>query len=84
MRKLSERHTTGMLFAAFLAAGAIAMMAAYLILGRLIVAAGDGIAGPASVIAAGALAGTLTAFVIHEVGRVLPGVMQRAGRTARE
>ena len=80
MRWDLERRTTGVIFAAFLASGAIAMAAAYLILGRMIVDASAGDAGPLVVIAGGALVGTLTAFVIHEVGSVLPGVMARLSR----
>lgn len=75
-----DRRVTGVLFTAFLAAGAVAMAAAYLILGRMIMDASAGDAGPVVVIAGGALVGSLTAFVIHEVGAVLPGVMARLNR----
>ena len=75
-----ERRVTGAIFVGFLAAGAVAMAAAYLILSRMIMDASSGDAGPFVVIAGGALVGTLTAFVIHEVGSVLPGVMARLHR----
>lgn len=75
-----ERRVTGLIFVGFLAAGAVAMAAAYLILGRMIIDASTGDGGPLIVIAGGALVGTLTAFVIHEVGSVLPGVMARLHR----
>ena len=75
-----ERRITGAIFAGFLAAGALAMAAAYLVFGRVIVDASTGDAGPMLVIAGGALVGSLTAFVIHEVGQVLPGVMARLSR----
>jgi hypothetical protein len=42
----------------------------------MIVGAGAGDESALLVIAAGALVGTLTAYVIHEVGAVLPGVMR--------
>ena len=75
-----ERQITGAIFVGFLATGAVAMAAAYLVLGRVIIDASTGDAGPLLVIAGGALVGTLTAFVIHEVGQVLPGVMARLSR----
>ena len=75
-----ERRITGALFAGFLAAGSIALAAAYLVFGRVIVDASAGEAGPMLVISGGALVGTLTAFVIHEIGFVLPGVMARLSR----
>ena len=75
-----ERQITGVLFGAFLAAGCVAMAAAYIVLGRLIVDASTGEGKATFVIAGGALVGTLTAFVIHEVGQVLPGVMARLYR----
>ncbi len=75
MRMISERRLTAALFTGFLAAGAVALAAAFLILGHMITMAGDVTHGPLYVIAAGALVGTLTAFVIHEVGCILPGVM---------
>ena len=84
MRQISERWTTGALFFLFLAAAAIAMAHAYMILGRLIIAAGDGISGPVAIIAAGALVGTLTAFVIHEISAVLPGVMRHLNPTVHD
>ena len=80
MNSERERQITGALFVGFLAAGAIAMAAAYLVLGRVIIDASTGDAGPILVIAGGALVGTLTAFVIHEVSQVLPGVMARLNR----
>jgi hypothetical protein len=80
MRFVSERRLTAMLFTSFLAAGATALAAGFLILGQMIVMAGEVSGGPLYVIASGALVGTLTAFVIHEVGLVLPGVMSRLNR----
>ena len=74
MRHITDRHITAALFVGLLAAGAIAMTEAYMILGRMIVSAGEGEGSPLLVIAAGALVGTLTAYVIHEVDNVLPGV----------
>ena len=75
-----ERRITGALFASFIAAGSIALAAAYLVFGRVIIDASAGEAGPMLVISGGALVGTLTAFVIHEIGFVLPGVMARLSR----
>ena len=75
-RFISERQLTATLFTSFLTAGAIALAAAFLILGQMITMAGDVAYGSLYVIAAGALVGTLTAFVIHEVAEVLPGVME--------
>ena len=75
-----ERRITGALFVGFLGAGSIALAAAYLVFGRLIIDASAGEAGAVLVIAGGALVGTLTAFVIHEIGNVLPGVMARLSR----
>jgi len=75
-----ERQVTGVLFGVFLLSGALALAAAYIVLGRIIVDASEGESGAALVIAGGALVGTLTAFVIHEVGQVLPGVMARLHR----
>ncbi len=63
------------MFTSFLTAGAIALATAFLILGQMITLASEVAHGPFYVIAAGALVGTLTAFVIHEVAEVLPGVM---------
>jgi pheromone shutdown protein TraB len=80
MRFLSERRVTAGLFTIFLAAGAVALAAAFLILGHMITIAGEVANGPLYVIAAGALVGTLTAFVIHEVGCVLPDVMEELHR----
>ena len=80
MRWTIEHRVTSLIFVGFLASGAVAMAAAYLILGRMIIDASSGDAGPLVVIAGGALVGTLTAFVIHEVGSVLPGVMARLHR----
>jgi hypothetical protein len=80
MNSISDRRVTGAIFAGFLGAGAIALAAAYLILGRMIIDASAGDSGPLAVIAGGALVGTLTAFVIHEVGSVLPNVMSRLYR----
>ena len=84
MRHIPKRWITGAIFVLFVAAGALAMTAAYLILGRMIIAAGNGDAGPLAVIASGSVVGTLTAFVIHELSRVLPGVMQQSRAAARE
>jgi hypothetical protein len=75
-----ERRVTGLIFMGFLASAAVAMAAAYIILARMIVDAGAGDAGPIAVIAGGALVGALTAYIIHEVGNVLPGVMSRLHR----
>ena len=75
-----ERRITGVIFVGFLTAGAVAMAVAYVVLGRVIIDASAGDAGPIPVIAGGALVGTLTAFVIHEIGQVLPGVMARLNR----
>ncbi len=75
-----ERRITGLIFVAFIAAAACAMAASYLILGRLIIDAGTGEGQPLFVVAGGALVGTLTAYVIHEIGNVLPGVMARLHR----
>lgn len=75
-----ERRVTGVIFLCFLAAGAIALAAAYLILGRMIIDASAGDMGTLAVVAGGALVGTLTAFVIHEIGSVLPMVMARLYR----
>ena len=75
-----ERRITGVIFVGFLTAGAVAMAVAYVVLGRVIIDASAGDAGPILVIAGGALVGTLTAFVIHEIGQVLPGVMARLNR----
>ena len=75
-----ERRVTGLIFVAFITAAAAAMAAAYLILGRMIIDAGSGDGGPLFVIAGGALVGTLTAYVIHEIGNVLPSVMARLHR----
>ena len=75
-----ERQITGAIFTGFLVTGALAMAAAYLVLGRAIVDANAGEGSALLVIAGGALVGTLTAFVIHEVGHVLPGVMARLSR----
>ena len=75
-----ERRITGAIFVGFLTAGAVAMAFAYVVLGRVIIDASAGDAGPILVIAGGALVGTLTAFVIHEIGQVLPGVMARLNR----
>lgn len=80
MTSAFDRRVTGAIFLGFLAAGAIALAAAYLILGRMIIDASAGDAGPLAVIAGGALVGTLTGFVIHEVGMVLPNVMARLYR----
>ncbi len=80
MRWISERHVTGAIFTGFLASGAAAMTLGYVILGRMIVDASAGEAGPLIVIASGAMVGTLTAFVIHEIGGVLPDVMARLHR----
>ena len=79
-RVVSEQRTIGVVFVGLIAAAAVAMAAAYLILGRLIIDAGAGDAGPLLVIAGGALVGTLTAYIIHEVGDVLPSVMARLYR----
>ena len=75
-----ERRITGVIFVGFLTAGAVAMAVAYVVLGRVIIDASAGDAGPILVIAGGALVGTLTAFVIHEIGQVLPGVVARLNR----
>jgi ABC-type Mn2+/Zn2+ transport system permease subunit len=77
---LSERRQTATLFTSFLAAGATALAAAFLILGQMITMASDVPHGPLYVIAAGALVGTLTAYVIHEIAEILPGVMERLHR----
>jgi hypothetical protein len=79
-RYISERSLTAALFTSFLTAGAIALAAAFLILGYMITSASEVAHGPLYVIAAGALVGTLTAFVIHEIAEVLPGVMERLHR----
>jgi ABC-type Mn2+/Zn2+ transport system permease subunit len=79
-RYLSERNQTATLFTSFLTAGAVALASAFLILGQMITSASDVAHGPLYVIAAGALVGTLTAFVIHEIADVLPGVMERLHR----
>ena len=76
MRQISERHVTAAVFIGLLAAGIIAMVQAYLILGRIIMSVGLGDDSPLMLIAAGALVGTLTAYVIHEVGQILPGTMR--------
>ena len=81
MLKDTERRVTGALVVGFLSAGAIAMAAGFVVLGRMIVDASTGDAGPMIVIAGGCLVGTLTAFVIHEIGCVLPGVMARLYRS---
>lgn len=81
MSSAFDRRITGALFLGFLTAGAFALAAAYLILGRIIIDAGSDGMGPLSVIAGGALVGTLTAYVIHEVGSVLPSVMARLYRS---
>lgn len=75
-----DKRVTGAIFLGFLTAGAIALAAAYLILGRIIIDASVGDMGALAVIAGGALVGTLTAFVIHEIGSVLPAVMTRLYR----
>ena len=75
-----ERRITGAIFVGFLTSGAVAMAVAYVVLGRVIIDASAGDAGPILVIAGGALVGTLTAFVIHEIGQVLPGVVARLNR----
>ncbi len=80
MRLVSGRRLTAVLFTTFLAAGATALAAAFLILGQMIVIAGEVSGGALYVIASGALVGTLTAFVIYEVGMVLPGVMSQLNR----
>jgi hypothetical protein len=79
-RYLSDRSQTATLFTAFLTTGAIALAAAFLILGQMITSASEVAHGPLYVIAAGALVGTLTAFVIHEIAEVLPGVMEHLHR----
>ena len=76
MRQISERHITAAVFIGLLTAGAIAMTQAYMILGRLIVSVGMGDDSPLLLISAGALVGTLTAYVIHEVGQILPATMR--------
>ena len=75
MRPFRMRNVTRLLFGSLLAAGTVAMAAAYLLLGHMIVDASTGDATALSVVTAGILVGTLTAYVIHEVGMVLPGVM---------
>jgi biotin transporter BioY len=77
---MSERSQTATLFTSFLTAGAIAMAAGFLILGQMITMASEVAQGGLYVIAAGALVGTLTAFVIHEVAEILPGVMDHLHR----
>jgi hypothetical protein len=77
---LSVRRQTGALFTAFLTAGAIALAAAFLILVQMITSASEVAHGALYVIAAGALVGTLTAFVIHEIAEILPGVMAHLHR----
>ena len=76
MRELSDRHVTAVVFVGLLAAGVTAMVQAYLILGRVILSVGLGEDSPLVLISAGALVGTITAYIIHEVGNVLPGVMR--------
>jgi hypothetical protein len=80
MRFLSERRITAALFTSFLLAGVLAMASAFLILGRMIIMAGETQSGTLFVLASGGLVGTITAFVIHEVGAVLPAVMARLSR----
>ena len=82
MRSYDVRNVTRLLFGALLAAGTVAMAAAYVLLGHMIVDASAGDATAMSVITAGILVGTLTAYVIHEVGMVLPGVMPHLRRQA--
>ncbi len=77
MSSAFDRRITGAIFLGFLTAGAVALAVAYLILGRIIIDASAGDTSPLAVVAGGALVGTLTAFVIHEIGDVLPSVMAR-------
>ena len=81
MFRVSAANLTLLIFIAFLLAGASALAATAVLFSGAITDAVEGVTGPVPVIVLGALIGTLSAYIVHEITALVPGIVRVVTRS---